>query len=85
MKNGQEEDKTDQNFPIMENKKRINEKMNKMEEMTKRARRTDNLMDYQSLSLFLYVRPPKFKMLVLNKFDGTSCPKSHLKMYVRAM
>ncbi|KAL0008446.1 hypothetical protein SO802_009948 [Lithocarpus litseifolius] len=29
--------------------------------------------------------PPKFKMLVLNKFDGTSFPKSHLKMYMRAM
>ena len=24
-------------------------------------------------------------MLVLDKFDGTSYPKSHLKMYMRAM
>ena len=39
-----------------------------------------------SLSLFPNVRlPPKFKMPVLDKLDGTSCPKSHLKMYMRAM
>ena len=37
MKNGQEGDKTDQTSPIMENEKRINEKMNKMEKMIKRA------------------------------------------------
>ena len=43
-------------------------------------------MDYQSLSLFPNVRlPPKFKMPTLDKFDVTSCPKSHLKMYMRAM
>ena len=50
------------------------------------ARRMEDLMDYHSLSLFPDVRLlPKFKMLVLNKFDGTGCPKSHLKMYIRAM
>ena len=62
--------------------------MNKMEEMIKRPRRTDKLMDYQllSLSLFLYVRlPPKFKIPVLDKFDGTSCLKFHLKMHMKAM
>jgi len=57
-----------------------------MEEMIKRARRMEDLMDYQSLSLFPNVRlPPKFKILVLDKFDGTGCPKSHLKMYRRTM
>ena len=46
----------------------------------------EDLMDYQSLSLFLNVRlPPKFKMPTLDKFDGTGCPKSHLKMYMKAM
>ena len=60
--------------------------MSKMEEMIKRSRRLDNLIDYHSLSLFPDVRlPPKFKMPVLDKFDDTSCPKSHLKMYKRAM
>ena len=29
--------------------------------------------------------PPKFKMTTLDKFDGTGCPKSHLKIYMRAM
>ena len=39
-----------------------------------------------ALSLFPDVGlPPKFKMPVLDKFDGTSCPKSHLKMYMRVM
>ena len=46
----------------------------------------EDLMDYQSLSLFPNVRLPlKVKMLVLDKFNGTGCPKSHLKMYMRAM
>ena len=47
----------------MESEKKTNERMNKMEEMIKRACKTEDLMDYQSLSLFLDVRlPPKFKM-----------------------
>ena len=57
-----------------------------MEEMIKRARRMEDLMDYQSLSLFPNIRlPPKFKISILDKFDGTGCPKSHLKMYMRTM
>ena len=60
--------------------------MNKMEEMIRRARKMEDFMDYDSFSLFPDVRlPPKFKMLTLDKFDGTSCLKSHLKMYMRAM
>ena len=46
----------------------------------------EELMAYDTLSLFPNARlPPKFKMPTLDKFDGTSCPKSHLKMYMRAM
>ena len=60
--------------------------MTKMEEMIKRSKRLDDLIDYQSLSLFPNVRLPlKFKMPVMDKFDGTGFPKSHLKMYMRAM
>ena len=33
----------------MESEKKINERINKMEEMIKRARKTEDLMDYQSL------------------------------------
>ena len=29
--------------------------------------------------------PPNFKMPTLDKFDGISSPKSHLKMFIRAM
>ena len=86
MKNDQEGEKTNQISFIVEHEKRINEKMNKMEEIIKRSRRLDDLIDYRSLSLFPDVRlPPKFKMPILDKFDGTGCPKSHLKMYTRAM
>ena len=60
--------------------------MNKMEEMIRRAHKMKDFMDYDSVSLFPDVRlSPKFKMPTLDKFDGTSCPKSHLKMYIRAM
>ena len=70
----------------MESEKKINERMNKMEEMIRRSHKMEDLMDYQSPSLFPDVRlPPKFKMPTLDKFDGTDCPKSHLKMYMRAM
>ena len=86
MKNDQEGEKTDHISFITEHEKRINEKMNKMEEMIKRLRRLDDLIDYRSLYLFSDVRlPPKFKMPILDKFISTGCPKSHLKMYMREM
>ena len=70
----------------MESEKKINKRINKMEEMIKRAHKMEDLMDYRSLSLFPNVRrPPKFRMTTLDKVDGTSYPKSHLKMYRRAM
>ena len=57
-----------------------------MDETIRKACKMEELMDYDSLSLFPNARlPPKFKMPTLEKFDGTSCPKSHLKMYMRAM
>ena len=74
MKGGQEENKTDQNQPTLEGKKKIYERMNKMEELIKRAHKMEDLMDYQSLSLFPDVRlPPKFKMPTLDKFNETGC------------
>ena len=57
-----------------------------MEEMIRKARKMEELMDYDTLSLFPNARlPPKFKMPTLDKFDGTDCPKSYLKMYMRAI
>ena len=70
----------------MESEKKINKRMKKMEEMIKRARKMEDIMDYDSLSLFLDMRlPPKFKMPTLDKFERTNCPKSHLKIYMRDM
>ena len=86
MKSGQEENKTDHNPPTMEGEKKINERINNVEKMIKRAHKMEDLMDYQSLSLFPDVRlPPKFEMPTLDKFDRTGCPNYHLKMYMRAM
>ena len=86
LKSNQEGDKTDHDPPTLENERKINERMNKMEEMIRRARKMEELMDYNSLSLFPNARlPPKFKMPNLDKFHGTDCPKPYLKMYIRAM
>ena len=71
LKSNQEENKADHNPPTMKSEKKINERMNKMDEMIRRARKMEDLMDYQSLSLFPDVRlPPKFKMLTLDKLTG---------------
>jgi len=86
LKSGQKENKIDHNSPTLEGEKKINERINKVGEIIRRARKMEDLMDYQSLSLFPDVRlPPKFKMPTLDKFDETDCPNSHLKMYMRAM
>ena len=86
LKSNQKGDKADHDPPTLENEKKINKRMNKMEEMIRRAPKMEELMDYDSLSLFPNARlPPKFKMPTLDKFDGTDCPKSHLKMYMRAV
>ena len=68
MKSNQEDDKANHDPPAVESEKKINERMNKMEEMIRRAHKMEDLMDYDSLSLFPDVRlPPKFKMPILDK------------------
>ncbi|KAK9986685.1 hypothetical protein SO802_031636 [Lithocarpus litseifolius] len=52
LKSNQEEDKTDHDPPAVDNEKKTNERMNKMEEMIRRSRKMEDLMDYDSLSLF---------------------------------
>lgn len=43
-------------------------------------------MDITDLGLVLGVRvPPKFKVLVLDKYTGTTCPKTHVQAYYRKM
>ena len=62
---------------------KVNERMNKMEEMIKRARKMENLMDYDSFSFFPDVRlPPKFKMPTLDKFDEVAQSLNILNMSV---
>ena len=53
-----------------------------MEEMIRRACKMEELMDYDSLSLFPNARlPPKFKMPNLDKFDGIGYPVSFENVY----
>ena len=57
-----------------------------MEGMIRRAHKIEELMDYNSFSLFPNATLPlKFKMPTLDKFDGTDCLKFYLKMYMRTM
>ena len=61
-------------------------KVEALERTLKGIRRADDRVDVRTLSLFPKARIPlQFKMPELEKFDGTGCPKTHLKMYVRAM
>ena len=71
---------------LTENEKKMIERMDQMEKLLLRSRRVEEAMDLHSFSLFPQARaPPKFKMPTLDKFDGTGCPKAHLKMYMRAL
>ena len=74
-----------QNPSLTVGEKKTMERIDRMEQLIKKSRRED-AMDLHSLSLFPNARvPPKFKMPTLDKFDGTGCPKAHLKMYTRAL
>ena len=62
------------------------DRLESMEKALKAIKRHDDLIDVDTLALFPDARlPPKFKMPEMDKFDGTACPKTHLKMYVGAM
>ena len=58
LKGNQEENKIDHDPPTMESEKKINERMNKMEEMIRRAHKMEDHMYYDSLSLFPDVKLP---------------------------
>ena len=71
---------------LTEREKKLMDRIEAMEKTLKAIKCHDDLIDVDTLSLLLEVSlPPKFKMPEMDKFDGTSCPKTHLKMYVGAM
>ena len=51
LKSNQKENKAYHNPPTMESEKKINERINKMEEMIKRARKMEDLMTTSSTGL----------------------------------
>ncbi|MBY3556100.1 hypothetical protein HGI15_22460, partial [Modestobacter lapidis] len=64
----------------------LSSKIEALEKALKGMRRADDMVDVTSYSLFPKARMPfSFRMPELEKFDGMGCPKTHLKMYVRAM
>ena len=66
--------------------KKLLEKIDMLEKSITAMRTHKDVVDIDSLSLFPKARlPPKFHMPNMDKFDGTTCPKTHLKMYVGAL
>ena len=67
-------------------KKKWADKIQEMERALKNIKLHDNQIDVDTLALFPEARlPQKFKMPQMDKFDGITCPKTHLKMYVGAL
>ncbi|TYK23404.1 Gag-pro-like protein [Cucumis melo var. makuwa] len=78
--------------PIMEGGKKISEEQGsrrRLEFLEERLRVIEGADMYGSIDatqlclISDVVIPPKFKTLDFEKYNGTSCPKSHLVMYCR--
>ena len=67
------------------------EEMGKLDHLEERLNAIKGGRDYAFANieeLFLVpniITPPKFKVLDIHKYKGTTCPKNHLKMYCRKM
>lgn len=65
---------------------KLEDKIKRLEKMVLRIKRADDLFNVCGLSLFTQVYlPSKFKILEIDKFGGTRCPTTHLKMYIRVL
>ena len=68
-----------------------NEAQRKLELIEERLRMVEgsdaySLVDANKMSLVLdLVLPPKFKIPIFDKYDGTKCLSTHLYMYCRKM
>ena len=68
-----------------------NEAQRKLELIEERLRMVEgsdaySLVDANKMSLVLdLVLPPKFKIPIFDKYDGTKCLSTHLYMYYRKM
>ena len=75
----EDEDYSEQQYPPADDKyKNLEERLAAME-----IQRVPGL-DFEELGLVSgIVIPPKFKVPLFSKYDGVSCPKMHLRSYVR--
>ena len=76
---GEEEDYYEEQYPPADAKyKHLEERLSAME-----IQKVPGL-DFEELGLMSgIVIPPKFKVPLFAKYDGVSCPKMHLRSYVR--
>ena len=82
----EESDNGSQDDPNVALTKKLLEKIETLEKFVTALRTHKEVVDVDSLSLFPKARlPAKFHMPNMDKFDGTTCPKTHLKMYVGAL
>ncbi|GMI67548.1 hypothetical protein HRI_000424100 [Hibiscus trionum] len=68
--------------------KQLQDRCKQLEEKFKAMESIDQFpkMDARELSLVPdLVLPPKFKMPDFGKYNGTTCPKAHLTMFIRRM
>ena len=70
---------SEQQYPPVDDKyKNLEDRLASME-----VQRVPGL-DFEELGLVVgIVIPPKFKVPIFSKYDGLSCPKMHLRSYVR--
>ena len=75
----EEEDYSEEQYPPADDKyKHLEERLSAME-----IQKVPGL-DFEELGLVSgIVIPPKFKAPMFSKYDGVSCPKMHLRSYVR--
>ena len=78
-KEKEEEDYSEEQYPPADDKyKHLEERLSAME-----IQKVSGL-DFEELGLVSgIVIPPKFKVPLFAKYDGVSCPKMHLRSYVR--
>ena len=66
--------------------RKMKERLEMLEKSLAALKTHGDTVNIDSLSLFPKARlPSKFNMPVMDKFNGTTCPKTHLKMYVGAL
>ena len=81
------QDGQDDQFPLLQEDFGMDPMFRRLEERLKAVEGQNPLgVDVADLGLVLGVRvPPKFKVPIFDKYNGSSCPKTHVQAYFRKM